>query len=391
MKSGIFNNFFWALWVITIPFSGVRAQADSAHFDRPSLCIMMLAHPEQAFGNEIEEVFRQMDMPERFNEHSLGVRVVKFPSDKSISSSDKIIRFAEHSQLAKKMVAKWFSRNKHDGTFSSSLIGRRGLYNASQIDIEIAKHTLRGEYLLADAGEKLIARTFLVFCEYTYNRSYTGKDNVERTNESSILDYNTYVNRKDNRLRDFEIYCTSYLYQLDWNDSVAAIFYHNYYTEIPDDTKKDMFNRDSTTFHLNFLGSCSNVWKENNISDQYTNQQLITKACVRLRDYNLITLQHTYPQFRIKATLVSTTPLKAYIGLKEDVSVNSKFEVLQPEQHKDGTYTYKRVGVIQPIEGQIWDNRYMAGGNKNSRLDATYFKQVSGGALYPGLLIREME
>ena len=79
------------------------------------------------------------------------------------------------------------------------------------------------------------------------------------------------------------------------------------------------------------------------------------------------------------------------IGLKEDITPSSRFEVLEPELHEDGTYTYNRVGIIQPIADKIWDNRFMATEEVESDLDATYFKQVSGKELYPGLLIRELD
>ena len=106
-------------------------------------------------------------------------------------------------------------------------------------------------------------------------------------------------------------------------------------------------------------------------------------------------MQHTFPQFRIKARLSTTYEngnqiLKAYVGSKEDVTPSSKFEVLMPELHEDGTYTYDRIGIIQPIADKIWDNRYMATEDLDSDIDATYFKQISGGELYPGLLIREL-
>lgn len=48
--------------------------------------------------------------------------------------------------------------------------------------------------------------------------------------------------------------------------------------------------------------------------------------------------------------LISVSPLKAYIGLKEGVTEKSKFEVLEAELSKEGKMTYKRVGVIQPKE-----------------------------------------
>lgn len=91
--------------------------------------------------------------------------------------------------------------------------------------------------------------------------------------------------------------------------------------------------------------------------------------------------------------LISVSPLKAYIGLKEGVTEKSRFEVLEAELSKEGKMTYKRVGVIQPKENLIWDNRYMASEEQayGSDFGFTTFRKVSGGDFYPGMLIREIK
>lgn len=401
MKNGISKSLLTILLLLA-GIAGLHAQADSARYDRPSLCLMMAAHPEQAFGDEIEIIFREMNMPERFNDHSLGVRVVKFPNTQNKDIVTQILNFSNHVQLPKKMVAKWFSRDKKTGTFNTDLITERGLYNANKTDLIIAGNSIRNKVLLADAGEKLIAHTFLVLCDYSYNREYSTGSNREETAEStysgkidmndaqSVDAYHNHIYQKDNRLSSFELTCTSYLFRLNWNDSVAAIFYQYYYCDSVDQAKAQAFLNDKSTFQIEYIGSCSNHEKEINPDGLYTNQQLIKKTCVRLCDKNLTTLQHAHPEFRIKAPLVSTSPLKAHIGLKEGVTPQSRFEVLLPIYQKDGTYFYRRVGIIKPISGQIWDNRYMVNENEQN-LDATYFEQFSGGELTPGLLIREMD
>ena len=72
-------------------------------------------------------------------------------------------------------------------------------------------------------------------------------------------------------------------------------------------------------------------------------------------------IQHQYPDFRIKAPLMSTSPLKADIGVKEGVSENTMFEVLE------------RV-ISESAEASF---------------DATEFEIVSGRDFAPGMLIRE--
>ena len=297
---------------------------------------MMIAHPEQAFGNEIEGVFREMDMPERFNDHSLGVKVVKFPSNGNMDAVNQLKGFAKQVQLPKKMVSKWFSRDKQTGLFSMDLLAERGLYNATKQEFVVAQKTLRGKHLLADAGEKLIGHTFWVMCEYTYQRTYSDRNNNDQKAErkkSRDIDlsgaeaqdeYNSYLNQMDKRLQRFDVTCTSYLFRLDWNDSVAAVFYSNYYVAEPDPAKINAFMEDNSTFTISYVGSCTDALSESNVDGQYTNQQLIKKVCTRLRDKNLSTLQHTYPDFRIKALLVGTEPLTAYVGLKEDITASSR-------------------------------------------------------------------
>ena len=65
--------------------------------------------------------------------------------------------------------------------------------------------------------------------------------------------------------------------------------------------------------------------------------------------------------------------------------------MLEPED-KNGVIVYKRIAVLKPIEKKIWDNRFMAKeeGAYGADFGATTFKKVSGGEIYPGLLIRQI-
>jgi hypothetical protein len=77
--------------------------------------------------------------------------------------------------------------------------------------------------------------------------------------------------------------------------------------------------------------------------------------------------------------------------MKEDITEKSRFEVLEVVQDEEGRTTYNRVGIIRPVKGKIWDNRYMADeeGTAEAKLDGTLFERVSGSDFQPGMLIRE--
>lgn len=383
------------------------AQRDSlSRYDRPSICEFMVSRAGRIFEREMELAFREKAVPERFNDHGLGVKTVQLATNAKDLHKD-IATFLRQQYVGKKLISKWFSRQKQTGDMDIHLICERGLYNANKIDVAIARQTIRGEYVLADAGEKLIQRTFIIVHDYSFDYSYCSfrqKGAAEEDTISRVLDfnsredldwYNNLLYKEDLQLANISVKCTSYLYQLQWTEEDAALFYQNYYTTGAnhDPNKVSAFNADKTNFQLKYLGCFKSQVKERNTRN-YSNQKLVQKACVRLVDQNIAALQHQFPQFRIKARLLSGEDdgiFKAYIGLKEDITPSSRFEVLEPELHEDGTYTYNRVGIIQPIADKIWDNRFMATEEVESDLDATYFKQVSGKELYPGLLIRELD
>ena len=60
----------------------------------------------------------------------------------------------------------------------------------------------------------------------------------------------------------------------------------------------------------------------------------------------------------------------------------------------NGRTRYNRVGIIRPVEGKIWDNRYMseAEGSRDAKLGYTVFeKESSTSNFYAGMLIREIK
>ena len=119
---------------------------------------------------------------------------------------------------------------------------------------------------------------------------------------------------------------------------------------------------------------------------------MVRKACQRAIDENVVDLQRSYEEFRTKTPLLTAEPLTAYIGKKEGVTAKSRYEVLEVVLLENGSHKYKKVGEIQPIEGQIWDNRFMATeeGAVGSNLNYTTFRAISGKNFAKGMLIREI-
>ena len=383
------------------------AQNDENYkYMRGSLCIMMVEHPTLEFNAQIEKAFEKMPIPNRFNSHELGVRVLSFPNNDDQLANLKI--FSSENQLAKRIVSKWFGRDKATGAFNTDLLRERGHYSATKIDVKAAMAQQRGTAVLEDLGENLIGHTYWVVNDIQYVnqgnffKSLRDVANVAKDvvgNKTTSLEETLGIDFEDSavelldKVKGFRVKVTSHLFRLKWDEETSNTFYSEYYTENPDEDadKVSEFKGDNDLFKMEYVGSVTSTSSKTSISGVTTNEQMIRKVCTRALDKNIADLQHKFADFRIKAPLISVEPLKAYVGMKEDINEKSRYEVLEAVPDDRGVTTYKRVGLIKPIKGKIWDNRFMADEEKTTEaaLDGTLFEKISGKDFYPGMLIRE--
>lgn len=386
----------------------IQAQEESEmKYRRGSLYSMMVNHEGREFGDEIKDVFLKIPVPDKYNDHDLSVKVVYTPGKKLDKDHAEIDEFIRNNGIASRMVGRWFNRDYMTGVCDVELVKERGLYNASELDKAVASKSQRGNALLEDAGEELIGNTFLIVNDIRYiDRSKgsgvwggimkgLGTAAAIYTGETSYMDLGFSTGNLIETYKGFKVNIDTYLYQLVWDEEIATKFYMDYYTASVDKEKVNAFNKNRKMFRLKYIGSQHSDGSNTsflgiNLDDP---QQMVRKACQRAIDENIASLQRNFEQFKIKTPLISVSPLKAYIGLKEGITGKSKFEVLEAEMTKEGKMIYKRVGVIQPKENLIWDNRYMASEEQayGSDFGFTTFRKVSGGDFYPGMLIREIK
>lgn len=403
--------------LLALPLSMMRAQETTSEmqYKRSSLAVINIKHPKYAYNKEIEFILSQQDSLERFYNHSLKVRSVVF-SHENKDQTDNINRFVEQNKLGRRLVSKWFDHTKNSG-FDMRLIRERGLYNASAADLSLAANSARGNSMLEDAGENLIRNTYVVFNDIRYvDRSTTwntikeiavmatsvaasvtlGKDMGALMMHEDLGGKATswlYGGITDN-IKGFAVTMNTYLYRLKWNDEIANTFYTQHYTDNSnvDQAKVAAYNA-SDIYQMEFVGKIESKSSKTVLSGVRTNEELIRKVLTRTLDKNLAELQHEFEEFRIKAPLINVSPIEAHVGMKEDVTASSRFEVLEQVINDKGITEYKRVGVIKPVADKIWDNRFMATeeGAVNATLGFTTFEKVSGGDFYPGMLIREIK
>ena len=383
----------------------------------------MLAHRNLQFAKEIEDAFVIMPIPDKYNDHNLGKKVF-YTTEKDLkikelgkhsgfvvnSSSDvskmnDIDLLLQKQQVASRLLAKWFNRDKNSGVCNMDLVQTRGYENTSVLDKKLAQHSVRKEALLMDAGEELIGSTFILINDIRYldKSSVSGiaggiVNTAVNVYNATQGDYSFNSNEFGDlikTLKGFNVKIDTYLYQLVWDDDASGLFYSQVYTENPNEKKKANFEKYRGEFSLVYIGKQESSGKTCSFMGiaEDEPEKMVLKACQRAFDENVANLQKNFEAFKIKSPLLSTDPITCEIGLKEGVSPDSKFEVLEVMEDEKGHFDYKRIGVIKPEKGKICDNRFMAKeeGAENADLGFTTFSKVSGGGFYPGCLVREIK
>lgn len=390
-------------------FSKTLAQETTMDYRRSSIYSIMINHTEQQFASEIKEAYLQIPVPDKFNDHNLSVRVInlndKLKGAKSEKENLEITEFLQQNKIASRLVARWFNRDFYTGACDMELVKERGLYNASEFDKQLALHSARGLAMLQDAGEELIGNTFVLVNDIRYidkNKgaktagsiikilgsvaaAYTGTD---------IDSFTEDIGDMVETIKGFSVSINTFLYKLEWSEEQANLFYQEQYGDGIDKTKWSNFENGRDKYSLKYVGKVESKGGTTSFLGIKEDEPIvmIRKACQRAIDENVVDLQRNYEEFKTMSPLISTEPLCAYVGMKEGISKNSQFEVLETIEMEDGSRKYNKVGVIEPIESLIWDNRYMASeeGAIGADLGYTTFRIVSGKNFSKGMLIREL-
>lgn len=468
--------FLFVALAITASASAQNKPAE-VKYRRSSLHSIMVDDAKLPNAKVIKDVFTKQPLPEKYNDHSLASR--SFQPDKYLLTAEEkkalgakteskaagkmkgaakgaaagatgglvdttdakympqvIEKYLAENNVARDLVAKWFNRGAN-GAFNMNLIGERGSYDATAMQVNAAKGSARGLASIADAGVELIGNTFVVATRFNYvskkeiydaaqaalaataavgGGAAAGKlkgkvpgggsvPNVPITPEMQAAKDAAYKKATEGYI----VQCTSYLYQLVWNDSVEAVFYNDLWMDDSkiDAKKKEAFDN-SKLFTMKYIGDGKAVANVPlSLKKKRTDEELIAVATQNASDAAIAKLQRDYEVFKTKTPLYSGNPITAKIGLKEGIEPGDKFEVLEQQlDEKTGKTKYVKKGKIKVDGDKIWDNRYALEGEapeaEAPALDKdgkplppkpvyteTTFK--GGSKYYPGMLIRQIK
>ena len=434
------TNFTFLLCLFLLANVTMQAQEQAFNYRRSSLHLILLDKGEFPNKGVVLKSYQEAPFPEKYNDHRVGSNVLNpdlFPvsdeeamaagikkdeqielmksyaDDASAGIFDEkepfypliIQKYFNKNKLANQLVAKWFNRQP-DGSFNMQLVADRGYYNASEMEADLAKGSVRGIRSLADAGEELIANTFVVVTKMQFVENEKVANITLKVALASATQINNPIAQNaaikaaeeayERAKEGYSVWATAYLFRLKWNEEVAGTFFRDYWMDPAsiDSGKKGAFDL-ADLFELEYIGSEKATGLVLfSLKEKRTQEQIIKLATIRTVDAVYAKLQKVYDVFKPKTPLISVEPLTAKIGLKEGLEGGEKFEVLEQQvDEKTNLTKYVKKGTITVDKEKIWDNRYNAGedpGDGNASLGATHFKG-KGKNLYPGMLLRQLK
>ena len=413
----------------------------TSKYRRSSLHTMLIDNENFPKRDTVIRAYNNSPFPDKYNDHNIGIKTLVF-QDYTVTYAERaafgmhaksklgsmfakedtsdvknkdlpvlIAKYFKRNMIANKIVAKWFNRNE-DGAFNTDLVAERGSYDASSMEASIAKSSAIGTASLADAGEELIGNTFVVCSKLSFVSNEIAARIIRASAyaiaEQKLSGFPLLIAKKaadivyNKASEGYSVWTHSYLFKLQWNDSVANIFYKDYYFDKKniDKLKKEKFDN-ADLFKMEYIGMQKSrslvTFSFKKGEGHRTEEQMITLATVRNVDNVFSKLQKEYDIFMPKVPLFTGSPLTAKIGMKEGLEGGEKFEVLeQTMDPKTGLTKYKRVGEIKVNKKQIWDNRFQmdqadASGDKSDKvLDRTFFDGADD-KYFAGMLIKQIK
>ncbi|PCH75491.1 MAG: hypothetical protein COB98_08915 [Flavobacteriaceae bacterium] len=362
-------------------FSQKSLDGGNLKYRRSSLHRILIQSEDFPKKEIVTNAYYNAPFPEKYNDHSIDVTGLNpelfmptkiqreqagLKSSKELRQDDMneeesklmIDNFLSKEKIGNKIVGKWFNRQE-DGAFDMDLIASRGQYDVTQLDVHIANNSLRGNALISDAGEELINNTFVVVSKMNFvSNEIAAKIVLGTASKVAERIENNLIRTIALKLADkiytktsegYSVWTTSYLYKLNWNDSISTVFYTDLWMDKKNinPARKTAFDT-TNLFDFEYVGSDKVRSLVLYSKTGESMEEVVSRATIRNIDRNYVKLQKKYDVFKTKTPLFTGYPITAKIGMKEGLKGGEKFDVLEQQiDSKTGKTIYVIRGRIK--------------------------------------------
>jgi hypothetical protein len=306
---------------------------------------------------------------------------------------------------SKEIVGKWFLRDSL-GNMNIKLLEERAHYSASDEEINIAKYSAVSR--ISSLGKELMKKTYIIIHTvddaYSYNKYY---DNLDRENKI-LLKYQKKETRPVLREKEgFILNDNSYLFKLDFNDSISAHFIKNYWvsTNTKDQREQKIANWKNATFPIQYFSNynysddrsqyskayyLNKIQKEPALAIKYKKAMRNLQAVDRLKN-SLGTRNFTkqvltvnlkkIEDFKLKASVFTSYPISSKIGTKEGVKKHERWAIYEIQLDDYGKQIKKKTGYARITK--VANNDSIASGASPTSI----FRQHGGKRTFSGMLL----
>ena len=347
----------------------------SSEYDRNAVTFIGIDFNEN-MSNAVLTKFAKTKVPDKFYDNSVPDKIIKPEVSRESTSvpllgldEKEIVKWLNQNKIGQEILSVWFNRQS-DGTFNVDVLKERGLFNANDNDFIVASASKRGQSSLMDMGLGLVNQSYLVVFDFANILSmaqYYEKN--ETPAEKRIMNgYKSSVN--------------SYLIKLDFSDSVAAVFFQDYWISENDpnlDSKKAAF--ENANFPFVFLSKQHNEISAAQYNPgqpfapkvQKSNDELLEMMSQTAIEAALTDIENQNADFRVKAMVSEVNPISAKIGKKEGLKFDQRYFVYENRERNNGTVYSRRIGVVKSMK--VVDNRKVTTG----QTEPSAFYQIAGG------------
>ena len=374
----------------------VKKRGPADEYSRNSVSFVLLDFPRERYSDYLKKSIYQIQVPSKFDYNDLKEKIVTAPYVHT-----EMVNYLKNAQAIKKKLAddnyplkviKYWWKIDDQGNYSLETIKQRGFYNATDWDVEKADAEKRGRAALADAGVKLINRSYILVLDFhnikTMKEIYDEEDAKAMKLAKKLGTEFKPVERVKN---GFKGKLTAYLFKINYNDTVQAYFMDAFIDDQKVDIQKlnNIFTEVNspltyiTSRETKVEGTQPNPGQFLAPTIQKTKDQLMTKMVNSgvLKIFDI--LEKDFEEFRVKTPLVSTKPLAAKIGQKEGLTHERRYFVWEYVAKGDGEVVAKKRGTIRARK--VVDNR----NDELGQTSTSTFYQVGGQKLREGMTLQE--
>jgi hypothetical protein len=372
------KNVFILILLVAFPFL-MKAQTAknyvSSEYDRNSVTFIGLDYSEN-LSEPLIKVLAKQKAPDKYYYNSIPENIIKTGVERDSAlgfpipaTEQQLVKWLNDYKVGQQILSVWFNRQP-DGSFNVERLKERGLFNANDNDYMVASASKRGESSLMDMGLQLVNQSYVLVFDYYGIKSMAQSYQKSETPEEKRI------------MNGFQSELQTFLLKLDFNDSVAAVFFQKYWTT-PDDPNREAkaaeFEKAGFPFIFKKRQYTTATATQYNPGQllapkvQKTDEQLMGDMVKMSLESILTSVENQDQNFRVKAMVSDVKPIRAKIGNKEGLKFDQRYFVMENQTNAKGEVTSKRVAVVKSMK--VIDNRKVTSG----LTQPSAFYQIAGG------------